>query len=134
MRTLGYVLVVMALAGCDTMQRDTDRVIRTVAEHYDDTRKRVASYIYEEPETESVQEVVMTPRFCYQHLMDVVCYTQPQQHLYRTLIGVQGQHGYAYRDFVPEEVAAFQPGEEEITSDILEPVDSYTPQSLIIQQ
>lgn len=93
----------LVLSGCDTMEHNASRAGQSVRESYDNTRYRIANYIYSRDDATQSQPIPPLPpsSFCYQLLTDIVCYDRPHPNLHMQLIAVQGEHMYNYEDFLP---------------------------------
>lgn len=101
----------VVIAGCDTLERSTERAGNGIYTNYTKTRQKIAGYIYKSEAAEQQQSYrpYEEPIFCYRLMMDTSCYNKPQPHLHEKLVAVQGIHDYHYHDFVPEFVIQSAP-------------------------
>lgn len=104
----------LALSGCNAVDRDVARAGGQVRASYDETRYRIANYIYSQEEPEHIPDMPPSS-FCYQLLMDIVCYDRPRPDLHLKLVAVQGENAYRYEDYLPQSamdsLAAHQAGQ-----------------------
>lgn len=104
MKNIAYALIipVFLLTACDNLGRNTHRASNSLNDTYNNMRYRMAQYLYHT----DVMEIPPVPfqppaTFCYQVLMDIICYDRPRPELHLTLVAVQGEHAFAYQDFLP---------------------------------
>jgi hypothetical protein len=95
------------LSACDAVDNSVSKANSGLRTSYDNTRQRFARYIYDEKQHEVQPTFVAHPSdFCYQVMMDIVCYDTPQPQLHMNLVGVQGDNvaSYSYDDYLPEKL------------------------------
>ncbi len=99
-------LCLLQVPGCVALDQNASRTNQMARTSYDNLRERVSGYVYMQPEEQpDVQtHLLPLPTFCYQLMMDSVCYSEPQPHLHTNLISVQGEHQYGTNDFLPSDV------------------------------
>jgi hypothetical protein len=105
----GLVLALMMpfLSACGAVDNSVSKANAGLRTSYDNTRQRFARYIYDEKQHETRPTFVShASDFCYQVMMDIICYDTPQPHLHMNLVGVQGDRvaSYAYDDYLPEKL------------------------------
>ncbi len=105
------------------MEQNASRTGQNIHRAYDDTRHKLSQYIYSEPQEITYVEPAPAS-FCYQVLMDIICYNEPQPDMHLNLISVQGDHGYGYEDFLPNEVKTTSPTTHTATYSAPHPVSS----------
>jgi hypothetical protein len=95
------------LGACGAVDNSVSKANSGLRTSYDNTRQRFARYIYDDHKPEPRPSFVVHPsEFCYQVMMDIVCYDTPQPHLHMNLVGAQGDgvSAYAYDDYLPEKL------------------------------
>jgi hypothetical protein len=102
------LVLVLCVTGCDQMERDMREGGEALDSVYDDTRYKLSNYLYDH-EARAARLSAAEPErrpasFCYRLMMDLLCYSEPQPHLHLNLVAVQGEHDYAYEDFLPDNV------------------------------
>jgi hypothetical protein len=100
--SLTLMASLLLTTGCDRLGHNANRMGETMRESYDNTRYRMSQYLYN-TERMPAPPVPYSPptAFCYEVLMDIICYDRPRPELHLTLVAVQGEHSYAYQDFMP---------------------------------
>jgi hypothetical protein len=98
------MLCCVLLGGCDATGNSVNKAGHGLNTSYNNMRQRLSGYIYQPKPEQSPLFVAHTSDFCYQVLMDIICYDKPQPQLHMNLVGVQGDGvtSYAYDDFLPE--------------------------------
>jgi hypothetical protein len=101
----GIILMPLLLCGCDAVHDTADKAGTGLHTSYDNMRYRLSKYIYRDrPAIDEASLVQPAPRFCYQAMMDLVCYDRPQPDLHMNLVSVQGDGAasYGYTDYLPQ--------------------------------
>ena len=100
---VGLLMMTFMLIGCDAMDNTVSKASGGLRTSYDNSRARLANYIYHDQKEERPVSVAHMSDFCYQVMMDIICYDKPQPDLHLNLVGVQGDGvaSYQYDDYLP---------------------------------
>ncbi len=99
---IALIAPTLFLTACDRIGHNVNRAGDSLTDSYDNMRYRMAQYIYHTDVAEVPPVPYQPPAsFCYKVLMDIICYDRPRPDLHLTLVAVQGEHAFAYQDFMP---------------------------------
>ncbi len=110
------MLAALCLNACDAADHTAAKAGNGLRTSYDNMRYRVSDAIYHhEPQNQAPLFVPHASDFCYQVMMDVVCYDRPQPQLHMKLVGVQGDAAasYGYDDYLPATLRGGGAGQSE---------------------
>ncbi|MFO1242181.1 MAG: hypothetical protein U1E36_03135 [Rickettsiales bacterium] len=84
----------LALTACDSLKENTNRAASDVGTWYDNTRYRVANYIYDPNRRPPEIPPAPPQRFCYRVQTDILCYSEPRADAKNRLVAGQDAEGY----------------------------------------
>lgn len=86
--------MVASLAACDSLKENTNRAAGDVGTWYDNTRYRVANYIYDPNRRPPEIPPAPASRYCYRVQTDILCYSEPRADAKNRLVAGQDAEGY----------------------------------------
>lgn len=89
-----FACMALGLTACDAMKENTNRAADGVGTWYDNTRHRVANYIYDPNRRPPEIPPAPPARYCYRVQTDILCYSEPKADAKNRLVAGQDAHGY----------------------------------------